>query len=180
VRPIAPKRYEIRFTASAEMRDRLREAQDLLGHAVPSGDIAEVFDRALIELVSNLKKRKFAATAKPRPRHRAQPGHPANVTADVKRAVARCPPPDASRHAYLGKTSQVGAQGDPSVRTGSRPARGSAAGLSCRSPSFGGSVVSRAGVTAIEIDAAIAARQGVAIRRAVAPLPQEQLEIGGR
>ncbi len=31
VRPLAPERYEIRFTASAEMREKLRLAQDLLG-----------------------------------------------------------------------------------------------------------------------------------------------------
>ncbi len=32
VRPLAPERYEVRFTASAETRALLREAQDLLGH----------------------------------------------------------------------------------------------------------------------------------------------------
>jgi hypothetical protein len=46
VRPLAAERFEVRFTASGEMRERLREAQDLLGHAVPSGDLAQVFDRA--------------------------------------------------------------------------------------------------------------------------------------
>ncbi|PYQ51724.1 MAG: hypothetical protein DMF78_12770 [Acidobacteria bacterium] len=39
VRPLAPERYEIRFTASAATREKLRLAQDLLGHAVPSGDL---------------------------------------------------------------------------------------------------------------------------------------------
>src|SRR5262249_38971496 len=39
VRPLAPARYEIRFTATGETRDRLRRAQDLLSHAIPSGDI---------------------------------------------------------------------------------------------------------------------------------------------
>jgi hypothetical protein len=38
VRPLAPERYEVRFTASAETRALLREAQDLLDHAVPTGD----------------------------------------------------------------------------------------------------------------------------------------------
>jgi hypothetical protein len=62
VRPLAAARFEVRFTASGEMRERLREAQDLLGHAVPSGDLAQVFDRALVLLVADLKRRKYAAT----------------------------------------------------------------------------------------------------------------------
>jgi hypothetical protein len=45
--PLSTERYEIRFTASASTREKLRRAQDLLRHAVPSGDIAEIFDRAL-------------------------------------------------------------------------------------------------------------------------------------
>lgn len=40
VRPLAPERYEVRFTADAETRRLLREAQDLLGHALPTGDVA--------------------------------------------------------------------------------------------------------------------------------------------
>jgi hypothetical protein len=35
LRPLAPDRYEIRFTASAQTREKLRLAQDLLRHAVP-------------------------------------------------------------------------------------------------------------------------------------------------
>ena len=68
VRPLAPERYEIRFTADAETRQLLREAQDLLGHALPSGDIAAVFKRSLTVLVADLKRRKFSATSRPRPR----------------------------------------------------------------------------------------------------------------
>jgi hypothetical protein len=37
VAPLAPDRYEIRFTASGETRDKLRRAQEQLSHAVPSG-----------------------------------------------------------------------------------------------------------------------------------------------
>jgi len=86
VRPFAPERYEIRFTASAEMREKLRVAQDLLGHAIPSGDLAQVFDRALTLLVADLSKRKFAATARPR-RSRGQSDESRNVPAEVRRLV---------------------------------------------------------------------------------------------
>ncbi len=86
VRPLAPERYEIRFTASGGMRDRLREAQDLLGHAVPSGDIAQIFDRALTLLVADLKRQKCAATSRPRPSRGQADGSP-NIPAAVKRVV---------------------------------------------------------------------------------------------
>src|SRR5882762_5612886 len=39
--PLAPDRYEVRFTASAETCEKLRLAQDLLRHAIPSGDLAQ-------------------------------------------------------------------------------------------------------------------------------------------
>jgi len=87
VRPLAPERYEIRFTASREMREKLRVAQDLLGHAIPSGDLAQVFDRALTLLVADLTRRKFAATGRPR-RTRGQSDESRNVPAEVKRVVA--------------------------------------------------------------------------------------------
>ena len=106
VRPLAPERYEIRFTASGEMREKLRVAQDLLGHAIPSGDIAQVFDRALTLLVADLSRKKFAATAaapEPRPigrvaehpgggeacRQRARPGRCAFVSPNGRRCNER-------------------------------------------------------------------------------------------
>jgi hypothetical protein len=87
VRPLAAERFEVRFTASAEMRGRLREAQDLLGHAVPNGDLAQVFDRALILLVADLKRRKFAATRRP-VRGRPACEDARKPVAEVRRAVA--------------------------------------------------------------------------------------------
>jgi len=86
VRPLAPERYEIRFTASAEMREKLRVAQDLLGHTIPSGDIAQVFDQALTVLVADLSRKKFAATGRPR-RSRGQSDQSRNIPAEVKRHV---------------------------------------------------------------------------------------------
>ena len=86
VRPLAPERYEIRFTASGEMREKLRLAQDLLGHAIPSGDIAQVFERALTLLVADLSRKKFAATRRPG-RSRGQSDESRNIPAEVKRRV---------------------------------------------------------------------------------------------
>src|SRR4029077_380390 len=86
VRPIAAERYEVRFTATAETREKLRLAQDLLGHAVPSGDLAQVFDRALTVLVEELVRRKFAATRHPRG-SRGQAKDSDYVPAEVRRTV---------------------------------------------------------------------------------------------
>jgi hypothetical protein len=91
---LAPGRYEIRFTASAATREKLRAAQDLLRHAVPDGDTAEVFDRALTVLIDSLLRAKSAAADRPRSAGSAERAS-RNVPAAVRRAVwlrdsARC------------------------------------------------------------------------------------------
>ncbi len=52
VQPLSPDRYRIVFTANTETREMLECAQDLLRHAVPSGDPAEIVARALRLLVA--------------------------------------------------------------------------------------------------------------------------------
>ncbi len=102
VRPLTPERYEIRFTASAETREKLRRAQDLLGHAIPSGDLAQVIDRALTLLVADLERKKFAETRRPR-RSRGQAEDSRNIPADVRRAVRKR---DRDRCAYVAETGR--------------------------------------------------------------------------
>jgi hypothetical protein len=65
VKPLAADRYEIRFTASTETRDKLKVAQDLLRHAIPSGDVAAIFDRALSALIEAHSRRKMAVVRTP-------------------------------------------------------------------------------------------------------------------
>ena len=86
VRPLAPDRYEFRFTGRASTRDKLRMAQDLLRHAVPSGDAAEVFDRALTALLDDLLRKKFSATDHPGAEKRPSE-NTRHIPAAVKRAV---------------------------------------------------------------------------------------------
>jgi hypothetical protein len=88
VRPLAADRYQIRFTVSAQTCEKLRRAQDLLGHALPNGDLAQLFDRALTLLVEDLEGKKLAATARPR-KSRGQGEDSRNIPADVRRAVWR-------------------------------------------------------------------------------------------
>jgi hypothetical protein len=100
VRPLAPDRYEIRFTATAQTCEKLRVAKDLLRHAVPDGDIAEVVDRALTVFLEELARRKFAATPKPRPEQQSNGRH---IPAAVKRTVWRR---DGGRCASVGKADR--------------------------------------------------------------------------
>jgi hypothetical protein len=86
VTPLAADRFEFKFTGSGATRDKLRLAQDLLRHSIPTGDMAEIFDRALTVLVKELAREKFAATERPRTGRGAAPGS-RYVAAKVKRAV---------------------------------------------------------------------------------------------
>ena len=86
VAPLAPGRYGLQFTVGQGTYEKLHQAQALLGHAVPSGELAEVFDRALDALIARLEQRKFAATTHSRPRHQSS-ANPRHIPAEVRRAV---------------------------------------------------------------------------------------------
>src|SRR5258706_5923202 len=86
VTPVAPERFDLHLTVGRGTRDKLQRAQELLGHALPSGDLAQVLDRALDALIERLEKRKFAATS--RPGRSARPSaNPRHIPAQIKRAV---------------------------------------------------------------------------------------------
>jgi hypothetical protein len=72
--PLAPERYKIQFTASKELLDKLRYAQDLLRHVTPSGDVAVVFDRALGALIEQLEKQKCGLAFRSRKAVACAPG----------------------------------------------------------------------------------------------------------
>jgi hypothetical protein len=88
VTPLAPDMYKIAFTARAETREKLQRAQDLLRHQIPSGDPAEIIDRALSALLDVLARKKVGATARPRPGGDTARGS-RHVPAEVRRAVWR-------------------------------------------------------------------------------------------
>jgi hypothetical protein len=87
VAPLAPGRYAFQFTGSQDTYEKLRYAQALLGHVVPSGELAEVFNRALDALIARLEQRKFAATPRPRRRGLRASASARHVPAEVRRAV---------------------------------------------------------------------------------------------
>ncbi len=86
VTPLAPDRYRLQVTISGATVDKLRLAQDMLRHAVPTGDEAEVLDRALTTLLAELSRAKFAATGRPGA-SRPAGADSRHVPAEVKRAV---------------------------------------------------------------------------------------------
>jgi hypothetical protein len=96
--PIAPERYKVQMTVTRETHDKLRRAQELLRHSIPTGDPAAIFERALSLLVADLERKRCAATKTPRPAAGSTPGS-RHVPAAVKREVwAR----DKRRCAFVG------------------------------------------------------------------------------
>jgi hypothetical protein len=83
--PLSAERYRIEFTASAEFREKLEQARELVSHSVPSGDIAQVLERALDELIRGELKRRTGA-GKPRKSRKLQPGS-RRIPVEVARAV---------------------------------------------------------------------------------------------
>ena len=76
------------LTIRQSTRDKLRLAQAVLSHAIPSGDPSDVLDRALDLLISTTQKRRFgargAAARAPRPRGGSSDRY---VPAHVRNAV---------------------------------------------------------------------------------------------
>ena len=84
--PLGDDRVRFAFTGTAETRELLELARDMLRHALPDGDTGQIVTRALRLLVTDLTRRRFAAT--PRPRGgQATPDDGRYISAEVKRAV---------------------------------------------------------------------------------------------
>ena len=66
VRPLAPKRFELKVAIGEETQRKLERARALMRHQVPSGDVAEVLDRALAALLEKVDKQKLGAAKAPR------------------------------------------------------------------------------------------------------------------
>ena len=84
-----PLAYEMRFTMTREDLERFRLAQALLSHAIPSGDAAAIYRRAIEAVIAEGEKRKAGATKPPRANGAAT--SPARngrqIPAHVRRAV---------------------------------------------------------------------------------------------
>lgn len=95
---VVSERFLLRLVLDKETHDKLRYAQELLGHAVPSGDLVKVLGRALDSLIPQLEQRKFGARSSLSRKGKSAPpatGSPATpsttkaryIPATVRRAV---------------------------------------------------------------------------------------------
>jgi 5-methylcytosine-specific restriction endonuclease McrA len=85
MRPLAPQRFGLQVTLDQETHDLLQQARALMGHQVPTGEIAPVIKCALQFFVNHLEQRKYAATT--RPGHARRTASARHIPAAVKRAV---------------------------------------------------------------------------------------------
>ena len=104
IAPLAPERYRIQLTVSRETHDRFRRAQALRRHAVPSGDAAEIFDRAVTLLVDQLEHQRFAQTERARAT-KPSPWPSRHIPAAMRRAVWRR---DGGCCAFIGTEGRCG------------------------------------------------------------------------
>ncbi len=83
--PLSPGRFALHVTIDEETHEALGYAQSLLGHSLPSGDLATLLKRAAQALVQVLEKRKFGKCARPRLQKGVAKGR--HIPVAVKRAV---------------------------------------------------------------------------------------------
>lgn len=99
VQPLAPERYKLQVTLSADAHASLRRVQDLMRHQVPDGDLGAIVERAIAVLLEQLQRSKIAATSRPRAAAASQSAS-RHVPAAVRREVwAR----DQGRCAFVGE-----------------------------------------------------------------------------
>jgi len=86
VEPLAPGRYKVQFTASAELHDKLERLRALMRSSVPDGDLAAIVEHGKLQ---RLEARRFARTQAPRKTLAQSETSPTTrqIPAAVKRAV---------------------------------------------------------------------------------------------
>jgi hypothetical protein len=93
VTPLSPQRFGLQVTIDAETQQLLQDVRALMGHTVPSGDIAVVLRESLRLAKQALEKRRYAEGSKPRPGRRTKSARhiPAHVRREVwKRDQGQC------------------------------------------------------------------------------------------
>jgi hypothetical protein len=85
LRPLAPARYRVQFTASEALRDKLERLQALL----PGADLATLVEQAVTEKLERLEARRFGRTKAPRKTlgQADTSGGRRSIPAPVRRAV---------------------------------------------------------------------------------------------
>ncbi|HEY3121239.1 MAG TPA: hypothetical protein VGL15_11490, partial [Vicinamibacteria bacterium] len=100
--PLSPGRERVCFTMDTSTIAKLKQAQDLLRHAIPQDDPGQVIDRALTLLIKDIERKKCGVTDRPRPSRKAKRGS-RYVPRAVRSAVWKR---DGGRCAFIGKTGR--------------------------------------------------------------------------
>jgi hypothetical protein len=105
VQPLAPARYKVQFTASAEFRDKIERLTALLRPSVPDGDLAAILEQAVTEKLERLEARRFAETSAPRKNVEEADTSPSGryIPAPVKRIVRKR---DSDRCTFVDETGR--------------------------------------------------------------------------
>ena len=97
----------MQFTVSRETYEKLRQAQDLLQHTIPTRDPAAIVERALTLLLADAQRTKFASTPRPRAPQAAGP-RSRRIPASVRREVWKR---DGGRRAFVGANGRCPERG---------------------------------------------------------------------
>ncbi len=89
VQALAPARYKVQFTASADLHDKLERLRALMRSQVSDGDLAAIIEQAVTEKLERLEARRFARTHTPRKALSETDTSPSSrhIPAAVRRAV---------------------------------------------------------------------------------------------
>jgi len=87
IAPRSPERFAVQVTVSKQAYDRLRHAQELLSHRIPTGSLAEVLDAVLELAIVQLERQKFGATRAPRATRGERSTNARHIPLHVKRQV---------------------------------------------------------------------------------------------
>ena len=117
VEPLAPARYKVQFTASAELHDKLERLRALMRSSVPDGDLAAIIEQAVTEKLERLESRRFARTKAPR---KVLAAH-ARQEATLRRLNAGGPGLSAGQRQRTRHTPHPGRGEASRVRAGRRP-----------------------------------------------------------
>jgi hypothetical protein len=85
--PLGALRYRVEFTVSERYVELLEEARNLLQHQVPDRDVARVHELAMAAFVEQLRKRRLAASERPRRAAESDGSAPARVARRADRYV---------------------------------------------------------------------------------------------
>jgi hypothetical protein len=106
-RPDSPAGYKIQFTADPDTYDKLRQAQALLRHQNPYGDIAPIINKALTLLIADIERRRLGLVERPRPAAKSAENS-RHIPAEVRRKVWER---DGGRCVFRGPRGQCGERG---------------------------------------------------------------------